>query len=198
MTRSMRRRFRKILLASTLAVLGATESTNAQETTPIHATTKQETFHDGAEVILGYAGDDDNVAVFSNLDAMIKFYEALDKSAETKDVGVFTRTTIDLLNSGESHHYKSGTPCTVIKSISHDSGPVVCVVLIEGKKWITLGKLLHLPGTTKPVKATLQETKVAPPVSSGLTHHNSESGLAGKPCLLVKSKLFDHTVATFR
>ena len=32
----------------------------------------------------------------------------------------------------------------------------------------------------------------------GLTHHNSESGLAGKPCLLVKSKLLDHIVATFR
>ena len=33
---------------------------------------------------------------------------------------------------------------------------------------------------------------------AGLTHHNSESGLAGKPCLLVKSKLLDHIVATFR
>ena len=32
----------------------------------------------------------------------------------------------------------------------------------------------------------------------GLTHHNSESGLAGKPCLLVKSKLLDHIFATFR
>ena len=39
----------------------------------------------------------------------------------------------------------------------------------------------------------------------GLTHHNSESGLAGKPCLLVNSKLLDHMsklldhmVATFR
>jgi len=32
----------------------------------------------------------------------------------------------------------------------------------------------------------------------GLTHHNSESGLAGKPCLLVKSKLLDHIRATFR
>jgi hypothetical protein len=32
----------------------------------------------------------------------------------------------------------------------------------------------------------------------GLTHHNSESGLAGKPCLLVKSKLLDHILATFR
>ena len=36
---------------------------------------------------------------------------------------------------------------------------------------------------------------VIPP---GLTHHNSESGLAGKPCLLVKSKLLDHIFATFR
>jgi hypothetical protein len=34
--------------------------------------------------------------------------------------------------------------------------------------------------------------------STGLTHHNSESGLAGKPCLLVKSKLLDHILATFR
>ena len=34
--------------------------------------------------------------------------------------------------------------------------------------------------------------------SAGLTHHNSESGLAGKPCLLVKSKLLDHIFATFR
>ena len=33
---------------------------------------------------------------------------------------------------------------------------------------------------------------------AGLTHHNSESGLAGKPCLLVKFKLLDHLVATFR
>ena len=33
---------------------------------------------------------------------------------------------------------------------------------------------------------------------AGLTHHNSESGLAGKPCLLVKSKLLDHIFATFR
>ena len=33
---------------------------------------------------------------------------------------------------------------------------------------------------------------------TGLTHHNSESGLAGKPCLLVKFKLLDHLVATFR
>jgi hypothetical protein len=33
---------------------------------------------------------------------------------------------------------------------------------------------------------------------TGLTHHNSESGLAGKPCLLVKSKLLDHILATFR
>ncbi len=32
----------------------------------------------------------------------------------------------------------------------------------------------------------------------GFTHHNSESGLAGKPCLLVKSKLLDHIFATFR
>ena len=32
----------------------------------------------------------------------------------------------------------------------------------------------------------------------GLTHHNSESGLAGKPCLLVKFKLLDHLVATVR
>ena len=32
----------------------------------------------------------------------------------------------------------------------------------------------------------------------GLTHHNSEAGLAGKPCLLVKSKLLDHMFATFR
>ncbi len=32
----------------------------------------------------------------------------------------------------------------------------------------------------------------------GLTHHNSESGLAGKPCLLVKPKLLDHIFATFR
>src|SRR5271157_5637641 len=32
----------------------------------------------------------------------------------------------------------------------------------------------------------------------GLTHHNSESGLAGKPCLLVKSTLLDHIFATFR
>ena len=36
------------------------------------------------------------------------------------------------------------------------------------------------------------------PDESGLTHHNSESGLAGKPCLLVKSKLLDHIFATFR
>ena len=35
-------------------------------------------------------------------------------------------------------------------------------------------------------------------VVPGLTHHNSESGLVGKPCLLVKSKLFDHIFATFR
>ena len=35
-------------------------------------------------------------------------------------------------------------------------------------------------------------------VAPGLTHHNSESGLAGKPCLLVKSKLLDHILATFR
>ena len=35
-------------------------------------------------------------------------------------------------------------------------------------------------------------------LKTGLTHHNSESGLAGKPCLLVKSKLLDHIVATFR
>jgi hypothetical protein len=34
--------------------------------------------------------------------------------------------------------------------------------------------------------------------TAGLTHHNSESGLAGKPCLLVKSKLLDHILATFR
>jgi dihydrofolate reductase len=34
--------------------------------------------------------------------------------------------------------------------------------------------------------------------TAGLTHHNSESGLAGKPCLLVKFKLLDHLVATFR
>ena len=33
---------------------------------------------------------------------------------------------------------------------------------------------------------------------AGLTHHNSESGLARKPCLLVKFKLLDHLVATFR
>ena len=32
----------------------------------------------------------------------------------------------------------------------------------------------------------------------GLTHHNSESGLAGKPCLLVKSKPLDPIFATFR
>ena len=32
----------------------------------------------------------------------------------------------------------------------------------------------------------------------GLTHHNSEAGLAGKPCLLVKFKLLDHIFATFR
>ena len=35
-------------------------------------------------------------------------------------------------------------------------------------------------------------------LTPGLTHHNSESGLAGKPCLLVKSKLLDHIFATFR
>jgi hypothetical protein len=35
-------------------------------------------------------------------------------------------------------------------------------------------------------------------IRAGLTHHNSESGLAGKPCLLVKSKLLDHILATFR
>ena len=35
-------------------------------------------------------------------------------------------------------------------------------------------------------------------VAPGLTHHNSESGLARKPCLLVKFKLLDHLVATFR
>ena len=35
-------------------------------------------------------------------------------------------------------------------------------------------------------------------LGTGLTHHNSESGLAGKPCLLVKSKLLDHIFATFR
>ncbi len=35
-------------------------------------------------------------------------------------------------------------------------------------------------------------------VGPGLTHHNSESGLAGKPCLLVKSKLWDHICATCR
>jgi hypothetical protein len=40
------------------------------------------------------------------------------------------------------------------------------------------------------------ETEVG--VTAGLTHHNSESGLAGKPCLLVKSKLLDHIFATFR
>ena len=39
---------------------------------------------------------------------------------------------------------------------------------------------------------------VNPAVAPGLTHHNSESGLAGKPCLLVKSKLLDHIFATFR
>ena len=32
----------------------------------------------------------------------------------------------------------------------------------------------------------------------GLTHHNSESGLAGKPYLLIKLRLLDHTFATFR
>ena len=35
-------------------------------------------------------------------------------------------------------------------------------------------------------------------LKAGLTHHNSESGLAGKPCLLVKSKLLVHIVATFQ
>ncbi len=35
-------------------------------------------------------------------------------------------------------------------------------------------------------------------LDAGLTHHNSESGLAGKPCLLVKSKLLAHIFATFR
>ena len=33
---------------------------------------------------------------------------------------------------------------------------------------------------------------------TGLTHHNSESGLAGKSCLLVKPKLLGHIFATFR
>ena len=32
----------------------------------------------------------------------------------------------------------------------------------------------------------------------GLTHHNSELRITGKPCLLVKPKLLDHIFATFR
>jgi hypothetical protein len=46
------------------------------------------------------------------------------------------------------------------------------------------------------VYAFAADPTLGPP--SGLTHHNSESGLAGKPCLLVKSKLLDHILATFR
>ena len=33
---------------------------------------------------------------------------------------------------------------------------------------------------------------------SGLTHHNSELRITGKPCLLVKHKLLDHIFAMFR
>jgi hypothetical protein len=33
---------------------------------------------------------------------------------------------------------------------------------------------------------------------SGLTHHNSELRITGKPCLLVKPKLLDHIFAMFR
>ena len=54
------------------------------------------------------------------------------------------------------------------------------------------GSLLFMNGTL---------TNYNPGISTltpGLTHHNSESGLAGKPCLLVKSKLLDHIFATFR
>jgi hypothetical protein len=35
-------------------------------------------------------------------------------------------------------------------------------------------------------------------ITPGLTHHNSESGLAGKPCLLVKPKLLDHMFTIVR
>ena len=43
------------------------------------------------------------------------------------------------------------------------------------------------------IRAEIQDVQ-----QPGLTHHNSESGLARKPCLLVKFKLLDHLVATFR
>jgi DNA (cytosine-5)-methyltransferase 1 len=46
------------------------------------------------------------------------------------------------------------------------------------------------------IRSDIGAIPILPP--PGLTHHNSESGLAGKPCLLVKSKLLDHILATFR
>ena len=61
---------------------------------------------------------------------------------------------------------------------------------------ITLWRYLYQP--LHGVEPSIFPLEIRLGLEAGLTHHNSESGLAGKPCLLVKSKLLDHIFATFR
>ena len=62
------------------------------------------------------------------------------------------------------------------------------------------GQRIRLAGRREaaPVDRRIGIAGPDPDPDPGLTHHNSESGLARKPCLLVKFKLLDHLVATFR
>ena len=184
MPRSTRKRFRRLLLASTLTLLGATEPTRGQEAAPIAATQAAETFPAGTQAILGRVGEDYNMPVFASGEAMLKYSAILNKGLEADDVAGSTRDTINLINSGEMHMYKSGTPCTIVKVITVGSFPKAYVVRVKDKKWVTLGVVLHLPGTAPPVVATPKENEeslpaVATPKESKESLLEKRHGFAG-------------------
>ena len=176
MKRTMRARARKILLASTLALLGAMPLTHGQEATPVTARNTED-FPAGTQVTLGYAGQDGNVAVSPTFETYVKFAEickAIGEVKTEKDSNKCTRATMEMVNSGELHLYKNGTPGTIVKMIPVQGTEPICVVRVEGKKWLTLGGDVHLPGTAPPVVVTPKEIKESPPTTDDQWIKNAE------------------------
>ena len=87
-------------------------------------------------------------------------------------------------------------------NLSNSSNQVVATATTDSQGNYSFN---NLPSGTYTIQEVLQPGYIPTVPGSGgvtltpgLTHHNSESGLARKPCLLVKFKLLDHLVVTFR
>ena len=139
----------RLLLASTLALLGAISPTRGQEAAPV-AAPNEETFTAGTAVTIGYAGEEGNLPVCANGDAFLKFCKickAITEIETVEDGEKCTKATTQMVNSGELHMYKKGTCGTIVKVIPVNGARTIYIVRVEGKKWVTLGDILHLPGT---------------------------------------------------